>query len=355
MSRKGPRRNRPARRKDWARREREGRVDELGQPGKALGGIQESAPDKDTAGLARGTVLTLHRGACEVEMADAEILRCAIRRTLKSPTPRCDPPVAVGDVVHVLGVSPGEGVVEAVEPRRNQLDREHPADAGRDNPRRQVLAANVDLLLLVVAVADPEPHPGLIDRYLVGAAIADLPVLLVLNKIDLVPETTELERVYRLLGVDVVRTCAESGDGLDELRARLAGKRSVVSGHSGVGKSSLLSALDPDADIIIGDVNEVTGRGRHTTSASRLWRLRGGIEVADTPGIRAFGPSGVDPGTLAGWFPEIAAVLGACKFSPCSHIHEPECPVRIAVESGAIARFRYESYCRLYESLTAPR
>ncbi|MHC5019870.1 MAG: ribosome small subunit-dependent GTPase A [Planctomycetota bacterium] len=355
MSRKGPRRNRPARRKDWARREREDRVDELGQPGKALGGIQESAPDKDTTGLQTGTVLTLHRGACEVEVEDGAVWRCAIRRTLKSPAKRCDPPVVVGDVVHLLEVSEGEGVVEAVEPRRNQLDREHPADAHRDDPRRQVLAANVDQLLLVVALADPEPRPGLIDRYLVGAAIADLPVVLVLNKIDLVPEITELERVYRNLGLDVVRTCAESGEGVEELRSRMAGKRSVVSGHSGVGKSSLLSALDPEAEIVIGEVNEVTGRGRHTTSTSRLWRLQGGIEVADTPGIRAFGPSGVDAGTLAGWFPEIAAVLGGCKFSPCSHIHEPECTVKEALEQGAIARFRYESYCRLHESLTTPK
>lgn len=352
MSRKGPRRNRPARRKDWARREREDRVDELGQPGKALGGIQESAPDKETDGLPTGIVLTLHRGACEVEMEDGEVLRCVIRRTLKSPVPRADPPVVVGDVVRVLTVGNGEGAVEAVDPRRNQLDREHPADEGRDHPRRQVLAANVDQLLLIVALADPEPRAGLIDRYLIGAAIADLPVVLVFNKTDLVPETTEMERVYESLGFEILRTCADTGEGLEALRAQMTGKRSVVSGHSGVGKSSLLSALDPEADIVIGEVNAVTGRGRHTTSASRLWRLAGGIEVADTPGIRAFGPSGVDAGTLAPWFPEIAAALGGCKFSPCSHIHEPECTVKDALESGAIARFRYESYCRLYESLT---
>ncbi len=352
MSRKGPRRNRPARRKDWIRREREGRTDELGQPGKALGGIQESAPDHDTAELPTGLVLTLHRGACEVEMEDGEVLRCVIRRTLKSPVLRADPPVVVGDVVRVLTVGNGEGAVESVEPRRCQLDREHPADAGRDNPRRQVLAANIDQLLLIIALADPEPRAGLIDRYLIGAAIAELPVVLVFNKSDLVPEITEMERVYESLGFEVLRTCADTGDGLEQLRTQMAGKRSVVSGHSGVGKSSLLSALDPAVEIVIGEVNAVTGRGRHTTSASRLWRLAGGIEVVDTPGIRAFGPSGVDASTLAPWFPEIAAALGGCKFSPCSHMHEPQCTVKDALESGAIARFRYESYCRLYESLT---
>ena len=352
MSRKGPRRKRPSRRKDWERRAREGRDDELGTRTRQAGGIQTSAPAPDTAGLLAGTVRTLHRGTCEVALDDGRVFRCAVRRTLRSPVPDTEPPVVVGDRVRVLEVAPGEGAVELVEPRRSQLDREHPADAGTPRPRRQVLAANVDQLLLVVALADPEPKPGLIDRYLIGAAIAGLPVVLVFNKCDLAPAVTELERVYERLGYATIRTSATQGDGVAALRGRLAGRRSVLSGHSGVGKTSLLAALDPDVDLVVADVNPVTGRGRHTTSSAALITLAGGIEVCDTPGIRAFGPSGIDAATLAPWFPEIAAALGACRFSPCSHTHEPDCGVRAAVDAGRVARCRYESYCRLYESLS---
>lgn len=354
MSRKGPRRNRPSRRKDWDRRAREDRDDDLGTRARQAGGIETSAPAPDVTCLPLGTVRTLFRGTCDVRLDDGRVLRCAVRRTLRPPVPDTEPPVVVGDRVRVLEVSPGEGAVELVEPRRTQLDREHPADAGKARPRRQVLAANVDQLLLVVALAEPEPRAGLIDRYLIGAAIAGLPAVLVFNKCDLVPEPTELERVYERLGTSMLRTSATRGDGVDTLRARLAGRRSVFSGHSGVGKTSLLGALDADADLMVADVNPVTGRGRHTTSSATLITLAGGIEVCDTPGIRAFSPSGVDAFTLAPWFPEIGAEIGACRFSPCSHTHEPDCGVRAAVEAGRVARCRYDSYCRLYESL-APR
>lgn len=326
---------------------REDRLDQLQpSPGPQRGGV-ETGPSAGTLALPTGVVLATHRGGCEVRMPDDTVRRCSIRRTTRSPAPNCEPPVVVGDTVRVSAPQQGEGSVEHVEPRRTQLDRAHPSDERRGTPRRQVLVANPDLCVLVCALEDPPLRPGLIDRFLVGTACANLPVLLVFNKCDLVPDETEVERVYRGLGVTCLRTSAERGDGVEALRAALAGKRAVLTGHSGVGKSSLLAALDPDIAVWVSDVNPVTGRGRHTTSNARLYRLAGGIELVDAPGIREFEPTAIDRGTLAAWFPELLRAAASCHFTPCSHTHEPDCAVKDGIGRGEIAQFRVDSYTRL--------
>jgi ribosome biogenesis GTPase len=252
----------------------------------------------------------------------------------------------VGDRVEVSSRGGGEGVIERILPRRSELVR------GTAGGRPVPVAANMEQVLIVVAV--PSPRWGLADRMLVAADRDGLAPALSVNKADLLdgdPEATgEVDRTlreYSDAGYPVLRVSALRGDGLDDLRAWLAEKMTVVSGHSGVGKSTLLNALSPGLSIETGDVNDVTGRGRHTTTAAALYRMPFGGYVADTPGFREFVPVGAPAAEIGRHFPEMRALLGGCRYNDCLHREEPSCAVRAAVEAGTIPRRRYESYLRL--------
>lgn len=254
--------------------------------------------------------------------------------------------LAPGD--HVLIEQDERGpVVRAVRPRMNKLSR--PA-IGRD--REQVFAANIDCAVIVASAVRPAFNPGLIDRYLVAAQAGGVVPVVCINKADLADREPEGAVVYRDLGLRVLRTSCETGEGLDALREILAGKSSVLVGHSGVGKSSLVNALDPDLTIHTQEVSDSTNKGRHTTSASRLYELAGNIRIIDTPGVKQLGLWGVTPAELNYYFHEIAEASAACKFRDCTHTHEPKCGVREAVDTGAIAKARYDSYLRIRTSLT---
>ncbi len=347
----GPRRKRPSREKDWQRRSREDRDESAATSAAPRGAKEEAIAPPDLSKLARGTVRLLMRGVCEVLADDGRPFRCVIRRTLLPPDPGTDPPAVVGDAVRFSEAGPGEGAIEGVEPRKSRLFRVHPQDEGKPLPRLQVLAANVDQVAIVASLREPDLRPGLVDRYLVGAAVSEIPALLVLNKVDLEPGSTPEEATWRALGLRVFRTSAALGEGIEELRAAMAGKRTVLGGHSGVGKSSLMAALDPDLEVIVSDVNPITGKGRHTTSSAHLLRLAGGIEVVDTPGIREFALAGLDADDVGLYFPEIAALAAGCHYPLCAHLHEPRCSVRAAVDDGRVARFRFESYEKIRKSL----
>jgi len=261
--------------------------------------------------------------------------------------------IAVGDRVEFDPVGDAKGVIHRVLSRERALVRLVP---GR-KAKLQVLAANVDQLVVVSALVDPPYKAGLIDRYLVIAHHAGIAPALCLNKIELGDDrvrakAAEVLSVYRALGYPLVETSAKTGAGIDELRSLLAGKRSVLVGHSGVGKSKLAGAVAPGVRLSSSAVDR-HGRGRHTTTASTLFPLAFGGEIVDTPGVRELSVRHVKREELAACFPEFRPLLGHCRFTPCSHIPEPECAVKRALEEGAIARARHESYRKLYEELAS--
>lgn len=252
-------------------------------------------------------------------------------------------PVAIGDLVEIEGE-----FITAILPRANKLSR--PA-AGK-KPMEQIIAANIDQVVTVFAAARPQPAWNLLDRYIVAAEAADLPLLICITKLD-IGDPDEIERemaVYRAMDYRVVLTSAETGEGIAEFRALLAERMSVLVGKSGVGKTSLLNAVQPGLGAQIGGVSAgKMGKGKHTTTGSEMFPLEVGGYLIDTPGIREFGLWEVDTDDVGVYFRDIAPYLGACKFGArCTHAHEPGCAVRAAVEAGEVSRRRYESYLRLH-------
>jgi ribosome biogenesis GTPase len=262
--------------------------------------------------------------------------------------------LAVGDRV-VTETADGICRLAAILPRRTVLSRPDPL-----NPRRQrLIAANIDVVIHVVSVKKPPLRPRLIDRYLIAIQRGGAQPLICVNKIDLVaPEDRAAELapldVYRALDVPVIACSSRGGEGLDALRGAVAGKTCALVGHSGVGKSSILNALDERLQIATGDLHR-RGTGRHTTSASTLHDLGGGTLLIDTPGIREFGLWDLQPETLRDYFPEFAEPAESCRFNDCTHLHEPQCEVKERVAAGEINAARYGAYVRLAEDLAQGR
>lgn len=282
--------------------------------------------------------------------------RCVMRGRLRKELTGSTNPVVVGDRVEVRRVGDGEGVVEKLIPRRSRLARRAVAGddvrAGRTQPREQVLAANLDLTVVVIAAP---PRPTVIDRFLAIAGNGAGDTLLCVNKIDLVDRQAVEDAVasYRLAVIPLVLTSALTGEGVDELRQALAGKLVAFIGPSGAGKSSLLNALDPALKLRVGAL-AASGRGSHTTSWASTVQI-GETLVIDTPGLREVGFVG-DEGRDAAvdLFPEITALAGGCRFRDCSHTHEPRCAVKVAVEAGDIPADDYRRYARLARSGRLP-
>jgi ribosome biogenesis GTPase len=248
----------------------------------------------------------------------------------------------IGDMVEL----DDEGEITAVDERRSKFSRRQPGPSGKW--KEDVLVANVDQVLVVFACAHPEPEPRLLDRFLVVAEANDVEAAVVANKIDLCADPRAVFGLYEDAGYPVLYVAAKDGTGIEELRARLDGKLSVVVGPSGAGKSTLLNALQPGLRLQTGEVSGALDKGRHTTVVAELHRVGSGW-VADTPGLRELGLWEIEPRELDWCFPEFRPFRGACRFDDCSHTHEPGCAVRAALERGEIAPSRYESYVRLYE------
>jgi ribosome biogenesis GTPase len=302
--------------------------------------------------LKTGIVLQARSGHHRVQDGGA-VVTCSVRGRLKQEKLYTDL-VATGDYVRWRLTRPGKGVIEEVLPRETQLSRLRPGPG--DIPVEHVIIANPDQAVFIFAVMDPAPRLRLLDRLLVLAENNDLPALLCVNKIDLLAaaddpmaEARSLFGLYEDIGYPVLYTSARNGQGVQKLRERLTGKLSVLSGPSGVGKSSLLNAVQPDLGLAVREISEATGKGRHTTVGVRLWPLVGGGYVADTPGLREAGFYDIEPEELAWHFVEMRPYLADCRFSSCTHTHEPGCAVKAAVERGAISEERYDSYCRLLE------
>ncbi|MEX1252965.1 MAG: ribosome small subunit-dependent GTPase A [Dehalococcoidia bacterium] len=347
------RRGAPPRRKGWdaeddgyATREKIRRQNALDLPPPAPAAVEQ---EPSSAALT-GTVIEV-RSRDSLVSCEGHVVRALLPPGSRLVDPVMRSPLAVGDRVELTPVSRGEARIVHVLPRRSALVRDV-SDTSRRDPlhKGQVLAANIDQVIVVCSPAAPPFRPRLIDRYLVAASRDALPVVVCLNKVDLgVSAAVEAYLAgYAGLGVDALRVSALSGAGLDDLRARLEGRVSLLTGHSGVGKSSLLNAVEPGLALRVGTVTEATagqGKGRHTTSSARLVPLSlPDTFVVDSPGIRAFGIGGVAARELASHFPDIASLAPGCAFHDCLHRREPDCAVATGAARDSFLHERLASY-----------
>ena len=283
------------------------------------------------------------------------MLRCQLRgrvkraqRSVKGRQIYADP-VAVGDEVVVTPRDNEEGVIEEISPRRTKFSRRYP---GKRDAIEQIVVANADQVVIVLSTRLPDFNLRFLDRFLILAEVGEMDAVVCLNKIDLIDsaERRELRSIlsaYEQLGYPVIFTSINHSESIQAFRDALRDRFSVVVGASGVGKSSLLNAVQPGLGLRVGEVRLKTGKGRHTTTLVELFSLEFGGEVADTPGIREVGLWGVDTENLDLYFPEMEPYLGECKYTDCIHVSEPRCAIVDAVNTGKISDVRYQSYISL--------
>lgn len=301
-----------------------------------------------------GLIIKAQSGFFTVQPDDGgEPVVCRIRGRLKQERQRSDI-AAAGDRVTFIVNPDGTGLIETVADRVSVLSRTRAAGADSrnlDTDREQVLVANPDQVIFVFSVRNPAFSPRKLDRFLVVAEMNNLPAVICANKVDLVDpgEAREMFRPYEAIGYPVIHTSTLTGEGIDELREQLRGRISVLAGSSGVGKSSLLNAVQEGLGLRVKQVSDATGKGMHTTRHVELIPLDAGGYVADTPGIRSLALFDLEPEELDAYYREIAPLVAQCQFSDCTHTHEPGCAVRAAVQDGRVSFERYDSYLRLRE------
>lgn len=289
----------------------------------------------------RGLVVRSQSGFYAVEIDD-RVVQARLRGRLKQGKATGDL-VAVGDRVEVSEVAGEEPMIESVEPRRRALVRRDPRPQGL---YEQVIVANPDQALFIFACADPSPKLRMLDRFLIVAEAQEIPAVVVANKVDLLgrEKAIELFGHYSPIGYPVLYTSAKSGEGVEELIELLRGKLTVLAGPSGVGKSSLMNAVQPDLGLRVNEVQQGSRKGKHTTVERALVKLDFGGYVADTPGLKALALWDIQPEELDGYFPEMRVLVAECKYGDCAHLDEPGCAVRAAVDAGRIDPKRYDSY-----------
>jgi ribosome biogenesis GTPase len=290
-----------------------------------------------------GLIVKAQSGLFDVQTRHG-LITCRLRGKLTQGRRKSDA-AAIGDRVLVQRLADGSGMIEEILPRTRVLSRQAPGQPDRE----QVLVANPDQALFVFACADPDPNFRMMDRFLVVAERESIPAVIVANKLDLVVASSARAEfgLYEDLGYPVLYTSAESGKGIRRLRRQLEGKISVLAGPSGVGKTSLLNRVQPGLGLRTREFSQATGKGKHTTVAPKLIALDFGGYVADTPGLKAFALWDIEADELDAYFPELRALVSACDFSDCTHIHEPGCAVIAAVKDGRVSPERYDSYLRM--------
>lgn len=292
---------------------------------------------------------------CNVHLADGRAVACRVRGRLKVKGFRATNPVAVGDrvTIDLRPDSEGNMNVTDVADRSNYIIRR----SVNLSKETHIIAANIDLAAIVATVKAPRTSPGFIDRFLITAEAYSIPALIILNKIDTAhPVLSQLYAdTYRGIGYEVMFTSATEGTGISELRQRLQGLTTLISGHSGSGKSSLLNALDPDLDLRTGDLSEAHSKGMHTTTFAEMFELDEHTKVIDTPGIKEFGLVDMNARDVSHYFPEIFKVGKLCRFPDCRHMGEPGCAVPAAVEQGTIPESRMASYFSIVDELSIKR
>ncbi len=299
-------------------------------------------PDIDRSVCRLGRVLRVQGLVSRVRDAEGRIFQCATRGILKTLATDQRHVVAAGDIVWFHPEGGDEGVIERVEPRHGVLCR-------TSRGRRHIIVANVDQLVIVTSAAEPRIKPNLIDRFLITAEKMSIRPLVCINKIDLVDAATlmPLVGVYSQLGYEVICVSANSGQNVEQLRARIIGRDSVLTGQSGVGKSSLLNVIEPELHLRVQKVSAESDKGKHTTTTAELIPLAEGGHVIDTPGIRQFQLWDVIAEEVAGYFRELRPYVSRCRFPDCTHTHEDFCAVKDAVADHRIDLRRYESYTQI--------
>ncbi len=298
-----------------------------------------------------GVVLQGTGGIWQIGLPDGSTVDSALRGRLKHEV-LGGLKLAVGDHVMVSrdDAENATWMIAAIHPRRSKLARRAPSGAHGE----RVVVANLDQVLVVFAAAKPEPHPRMLDRFLVIAEANDLSARIIINKVELSSEEAVRARFaeFTAAGYPLHLTSVVTGLGLEALRAEVEGRCSALSGPSGVGKSSLMNLLFPGLDLRTAEISESVNKGRHTTVGARLHPLPGGGSIADTPGLREVGLWGIARNDIAQCFPEFRPLLGTCRFQDCTHLVEPSCAIRDAVAAGTISTGRYESYVKLRDEVT---
>jgi len=338
----------PPRTRDWSQKHETAFSHDLAKHRKAIravpSSVAASAPPPEQ--VRPNAIVVSHTGQWAFVLMDGQERLCLIDEALGD---RESSLLVPGDNVQVEfhGDQP---VVRGIGLRRTKLSRMAHIHS---NLSEQVIAANIDVLVIVTSAVRPRFKPGVVDRYLIEAEVGGVQPLLVVNKMDIVDAEPRDVQQYRDIGLTVLNTSCVTGMGVDMVREALQGRSAVLAGQSGVGKSSLLNALSPSLDILTQEVSKTTEKGKHTTSRSRLYQIEGGIRIIDTPGVRQLGLWGVSPQDLTFYYPEIAEFAANCRFRNCTHTHEPGCAVQAAVDKNDIPRPRFASYLRIRESLTA--
>jgi ribosome biogenesis GTPase len=294
--------------------------------------------------LIPGRVISVHGLKSRVLGDDGRTYDCAVRQVLKSLIIEQRNVVVAGDRVLLRAESVLDGMIEHVEPRHGVISR-------TSRGQQHVLVANIDYLLIIASAAQPGLKPGLIDRFLLTAEQCGVRPIVVINKIDLVDASMlqPIVGVYAAMGYRVLLTSAEAGTNVAYLRALLRARQTVLAGQSGVGKSSLLNAIEPELGLAVSEVSEENEKGKHTTTAATLIPLREGGAVFDTPGIRQFQLWDIAAGEVAGLMPDLRPYVNACRYPDCLHLSEDDCAVKDAVADGRIDARRYDAYCHLLE------
>ncbi len=285
-----------------------------------------------------------------VRTDDGSLVSCRLRGKMRTRGIRTTNPVAVGDHVEIEAVA-GEpqGTITHVLERENYIIRR----ATKLSHESHIIAANIDQVALVATLAFPRTSTGFIDRFLVTAEAYHIPAIIIFNKTDLYDNVLkealqQVVRIYEQAGYPVLAVSAAGGSGIDDLRAALSNRTSLLSGHSGVGKSTLINVLEPGLNLKVKEISSYHLKGQHATTFAEMFPLSGGGYIIDTPGIKEFGLTDFDRNEVAERFPEMRALMHDCRYNNCSHVHEPGCAVIRAVEAGEIAFSRYENYLRIY-------
>lgn len=281
---------------------------------------------------------------------DGRKINCTLRGRLRKDErlKKYSEPVAVGDIVEFVLDGEGSGAIELVLERRNTFTRRY-----KDSDKNDLIAANLDQMVVIQCFSKPRLNLRFVDRLLVRGEKEGIPVLLCVNKLDLAEDEDigRLNDYYGGCSQDILMASAVTGEGLDTLKKLLACKLSILIGNSGVGKSSLLNGMYPDLELRTTEVSESTGKGRHTTTNVEMFRLEGDSRIIDTPGLREFGLMDIEPHELGVYFMEFGRLSRKCGFSPCTHEHEPDCEIKRLVEKGKISEERYVSYLNILSSL----